>query len=84
MKALKKTITYRILAGVGGALIMLIVTGGNPIAVTTGSLLGEVYRTGAYYFHEKAWEENPKLAIKNFKKEEDERLHKEFMKHFEG
>ena len=62
-KALVKTIKYRILAGVGGALIMLAVTGANPIAITAGGLAGEVYRTGAYYWmeiNEKPKEKEPK------------------------
>lgn len=54
-KALKKTITYRIVAGLGGALIVWVFTG-NPYATAGASIAGEVYRSGIYYLHEKAWE----------------------------
>lgn len=54
-KALKKTITYRIMAGLGGALIVWVFTG-NPYATAGATITGEAYRSGIYFVHEKLWE----------------------------
>lgn len=70
-KALKKTITYRIMAGLGGALIVWVFTG-NLVATAGASLAGEAYRSGIYYIHEKAWEGKIKLTHKPITDEEQE------------
>lgn len=58
-KALQKTITYRIIAGLGGLSILSIswLLTQNPIlTILTGTLGSELFRSIVYYFHEKAWE----------------------------
>lgn len=54
-KVVQKTITYRVMAGLGGALIVWIFTG-NPVATAGATLTGEAYRSGIYFVHEKLWE----------------------------
>jgi len=54
-KALQKTVTYRIAAGLGGALIVWLFTG-NITATAGASIAGEAYRSGIYFVHEKWWE----------------------------
>ena len=59
MKALRKTITYRILAFVvgGGTTAAFLLVSPTLMGGATGLIAGEVARSGLYYIHEKAYEE---------------------------
>lgn len=57
-RALHKTISYRILVFVGGALIFAgsWMISKNPAGTIAGGLVaGEAYRSAVYYLHEKWW-----------------------------
>lgn len=58
-KAIKKTITYRISVLIGSGLLFIgsYFAVKNPAgAIVGGFVLSEIYRSGVYYLHEKAWE----------------------------
>lgn len=63
MKALKKTITYRLLAFIvgGGTTALFLLVSPTLTSGATGIVAGEGVRTGLYWIHEKYWEkEKPK------------------------
>lgn len=55
MKALQKTITFRILATISTALIAWGITGNYQVGASVGVAQG-IVNSGIYYIHEKAWE----------------------------
>ena len=70
MKSLQKTITFRVLATISTFLIGWGLTGNYALGASIGIAQGTA-NTALYYVHEKMWEENPKQAIRLFKKKED-------------